>query len=146
MLPFKMINGVSVVLSRQLKERAIVPFKSFGDFASRVRPPVDLLRSMVLCGVFDEFGVTRKKLIWALPDRYLEGVTAAGGALLDEPEDGGAGVGGDFTLSEKIGFEYKVLGFSVSGHPMAVWRETLSQRVLSGAAICPAYGRVNSLR
>lgn len=137
-LPFKMINGVSVkVIEAIERERAIAPFKSFSDFASRVRPPVDVLRSMVLCGVFDEFGVTRKKLIWALPDRYLEGVTAAGGALLDEPEDGGAGVGGDFTLSEKIGFEYKVLGFSVSGHPMAVWRETLSKKGFVGSRDLP---------
>lgn len=33
--------------------------------------------------------------------------------------------GPDFTLSEKIGFEYSLLGLGVSGHPMAVWRETL---------------------
>jgi error-prone DNA polymerase len=133
-LPFRLIRGVSAKTVDAIEEeRRKGPFKSFSDFATRVRPPVDVLRAMVLCGVFDEFGVPRKRLIWSISDRYVGDVTSQDGALVDGPKDDGQGVGGDFSLSEKLGFEYQVLGFPVSGHPMAVWRKTLSKRGFVGS-------------
>lgn len=184
-LPFKMINGISAgTLETIEEERRKGPFKSFADFVARVRPPVDVLRAMVLCGVFDEFGVSRKKLVWSIPGssrEYARDVApavalaassdvASGGAsavasdaasassgavsgaapaassdgssnassdaashatytaaLVGAPKEDARSVGGDFSISEKIAYEYEVLGFSVSGHPMAVWREKLSK-------------------
>lgn len=130
-LPFRMIRGLSAKTIETIEEeRRKGPFKSFSDFVARVRPPVDVLRAMVLCGVFDEFGVSRKSLIWSIPassGKYVEDVESRGATLVGGPKDDGRGVGGDFSLSEKLGFEYEVLGFPVSRHPMAVWRETLSK-------------------
>lgn len=166
-LPFKMISGISARTIETIEEeRRKGPFKSFSDFVARVRPPVDVLRAMVLCGVFDEFGVSRKRLVWSIPARlkeYARGVaqdvtsdvasvvafdvasTVASAAasvaashaasdvvstpaLVDAPEEDAQSVGGDFTIAEKIAYEYQVLGFSVSEHPMAVWREKLSKQ------------------
>ena len=127
-LPFRMINGMNQkVIEDTEREREIGRFRSFSDFVRRVRPPVDVLRAMVLCGVFDEFGVSRKKLVWSLSVRYKDaGVPGTeDGALLEEPPEDDALAGPDFTLSEKIGFEYSMMGLGVSGHPVALWRDVL---------------------
>jgi len=136
-LPFKMINGISEkVMDAIASEREKRRFESFADFAQRVRPPVDVLKAMTLCGAFDEFGVSRKKLVWSLSTRYEDaGVPLAGdGALVDEPPEDDSLAGPDFTPAEKIGFEYTILGLGVSGHPMAIWRETLRKDGFVGSA------------
>lgn len=135
-LPFRMINGMNAKVIEDIeREREGDLFRSFSDFVKRVRPPVDVLRSMVLCGVFDEFGVSRKKLVWSLSTRYEDaGVPAAGdGALVEEPPEDDALAGPDFTLSERIGFEYSLLGLGVSGHPVALWREMLRKEGFVGS-------------
>lgn len=134
-LPFKMINGMNAkVMDAISDERAKRPFSSFADFVSRVRPPVDVLKSMVLCGTFDEFGISRKKLVWSLPSRYEESAPDLGdGALVEEPPGDDSLAGPDFTLQEKIGFEYSILGIGISGHPMAVWREKLRGSGFAGS-------------
>jgi error-prone DNA polymerase len=135
-LPFKMINGMSEKVMEAIeRERENGPFKAFQDFVGRVRPPVDVLKAMVMCGTFDEFGVSRKKLVWSLSTRYEDaGVPVArDGALVEEPPEDDSLAGPDFTLAEKVGFEYSILGLGVSGHPMAVWRETLRKSRFVGS-------------
>jgi error-prone DNA polymerase len=127
-LPFKMINGMTgKVMDAIESEREKGRFSSFSSFVERVRPPVDVLKAMALTGTFDELSVSRKKLVWSLSTRYKDaGVPVAGdGALVDEPPEDDSLAGPDFTPAEKIGFEYTILGLGVSGHPMAIWRETL---------------------
>ncbi|HHY75525.1 MAG TPA: DNA polymerase III subunit alpha [Firmicutes bacterium] len=144
-LPFKMIGGLGAKTIEKIEgERKKGPFRSFSDFVSRVRPHVDELRAMVLSGVFDEFGVSRKRLIWSIPAISRENASAAVSSsaspgsplapvLVEAPAGNGPDVGGDFTLAEKIAYEYQVLGFSVSGHPVALWREELSKKGFVGS-------------
>jgi error-prone DNA polymerase len=117
------------------RERESGPFMSFWDLVKRLRPPVDVLRAMVLCGVFDEFGVSRKGLVWSLSNRYKDAglPVSEDGALLEEPPTDDSLVGPDFTLSEKIAFEYSLMGLGVSGHPVALWREALRKAGFVGS-------------
>lgn len=135
-LPFRMINGMNAKVMEDIeRERESGRFRSFSDFVKRVRPPVDVLRAMVLCGVFDEFGVSRKKLVWSLSTRYedAEVPVAMDGALVEEPPEDDALAGPDFTVQEKIGFEYSILGLGISGHPVALWREVLRKEGFLGS-------------
>jgi len=131
-LPFKMINGMTQsAVEAIIKEREKGRFQSFTDFVKRVRLPVNIVRSMALCGAFDELGVSRKQLVWFLTEKQGDGRADADdlGAplLVEDLPDCVSLAGPDFTLAEKVSFEYDVLGLGVSGHPMEVWRTRLKE-------------------
>lgn len=131
-LPLKFISSMSkkdvetLVSEREKAGR----YSSFGDFDRRTRFDVRTVRALVLCGAFDEFGISRKRLLWTLPERSRDlAVTSQAESLLTEPNlDPSAPDGQDFTLAEKIQFEYEVLGMGVSGHPMEVCRSALARK------------------
>ena len=122
-MPSSLAN--SVVKSRSNQGE----FKSLRDFVERTGAQKDVLRSLILAGAFDELGLPRKGLLWNLEKTLaLEKATRAAGnvtmPLLDEIE----ATGNDFTLAEKIAFEYEILGTGVSGHPAEIWRPLLNRK------------------
>ncbi len=215
-LPFKMISGMKQnAIVSIIREREKGEFRSFYDFTRRVKVDSGVLRNLILCGSFDEFGVSRKSLLWQsknayvaddnpqaetlvelnghscryLPDRPsctnapdgdfrtsapgeeycgnvpgkdscvgVPGAFTASGASgtfaargIQDTQDvpGSPCVSGvhsvigapgamEFSLGEKVAFEYQILGAGISAHPMEIWRSRLkcqdfvSSRELSG--------------
>ncbi len=131
-LPLKMVKGMSEKASDAiLKAREKGLFTSLEDFAKRVRVDSDVLRSLVLCGAFDELGLSRKRLLWDLP--YVVGSKQTAGS---EPlvEGGFRGDILEFSLQEKVCFEYEILGLGVTAHLMELCREELRRREFVGSA------------
>jgi len=116
-------------------------FRSLADFCRRCRPPVprSVVETLILCGAMDSLDPNRRRLLWRLP-LVLDG----GGRGRDGPElivaEGPAGATGaqnasgcpgaralpDFTLEEKMRFEYDLLGFSPEHHLLAYLRPRLA--------------------
>ncbi|MGI6643548.1 MAG: DNA polymerase III subunit alpha [Bacillota bacterium] len=127
-LPLKMVKGMSQKdIESLVSERDTGgPFRSYSDFHRRVWLDSSTVKSLILCGAFDEFGLPRKGLLWALPDIVRDAFwESQAERLLDAPESHGVS---EFLRSEKIAYECQILGFGVSGHPMEIWRGVLSGR------------------
>ncbi len=130
-LPLKMVKDVpsslidSIVTSRSKRGE----FRSFQDFVERTGAQRDALRSLILAGAFDELGLSRKGLLWSVEKTLAveEAGKSAGGItipLFNEIDI----AGDDFSLAEKIAFEYETLGMGVSGHPAELWRPLLRRK------------------
>lgn len=152
-LPFKMIKGMKQsAIDRIIRERAKAKFRSFYDFTRRVKLDSDILRNLILCGCFDEFMESRKSLLWQMKDAYAVGDNPQSEMLVPLP-GAGANCGGcgpenpvvrdhgdgaygtayfpgqaEFSLAEKVAFEYQILGTGVSAHPMEIWRNKLKKQ------------------
>jgi len=128
-------------------------FDSLLDFCRRCHPsvPRDAIESLILVGAFDSLEPNRRRLLWQLPLALAEpgkktsgrgevagrGEAAGGegvyGRMTGRPgaarlvEDTGAGAATipNFTLEEKMRFEYDLLGFSPTSHIMAYLRPRL---------------------
>lgn len=94
------------VARRIIEERSVAPFSGFEDFIERVKPPQDCTFSLILAGAFDGWCGNRRALLWKACNGQGEGVR-------------------DFSIAEKLAYEYHALGFTISGHPMMLWREEL---------------------
>ena len=86
---------------RIVAARAQKPFTSLADFYHRLPLARDLMENLVLGGAFDSLHPNRRQTFWRLhtPERQERSSLP------------------DFTLAEKIQQEYRLLGFSYSGHP-----------------------------
>ncbi len=103
------------------------PYRSFVDFCVRVRPAKDVLENLILAGAFDAFDPNRRRLLWnmdaALAARRAEdslfpgAINSTGGAQIT-----------DFSMMEKVRNELRVLGFTISAHPMQMLRLRLDER------------------
>ncbi len=112
-------------LEALLAARAAGRFRSLADFCTRVRLPRPLYQALILCGAADDFGSNRRHLLWELEDALAGGPT--GGFELGGPGPAPDAVE-DFSPQERIGLEYEILGIGVSGHPLALVRESLRSR------------------
>ncbi len=138
-ISFKMINGMKQnAITSIIRERERGEFKSFYDFTRRVKVDSNVLRNLILCGVFDEFGVSRKSLLWQLKHAYLADDNPQTETLIELNSVVGSSGAMEFSLGEKVTFEYQILGAGISAHPMEIWRSRLkcqdfvSSRELSG--------------
>ncbi len=138
-LPLKMIKGMAQKdINRLVSERqGNGTFRSYDDFNRRVWLDSATIRSLILCGAFDDFGLSRKKLLWSLPDRVRDFCGNSGAESLFDDSNAatqsrevvcGEACPPDFALSEKIAHEYELLGLGVSGHPLWIWRDTLDRK------------------
>lgn len=144
-IPFKMISGMEQkAITSIVRERVNGGFKSFYDFTRRVKLDSDVLRNLILCGCFDEFGVSRKSLLWQVKDAYAVRDNPQAETLVAFPgAEAGYGAGDsvshdhglvsfpgqiEFSLGEKVAFEYRILGTGISAHPMEIWRSKLKRQ------------------
>jgi DNA polymerase-3 subunit alpha len=123
-----------------LEARGTGPFASVFDFAARVDPRRvnrRVVESLVKCGGFDSLHASRAA-VWAALDAALE----SGAAVQRDREIGQAslfGVGGaavpdpalpdaaPWTDRQRLEYEKEVLGFYVTGHPLASVAAKLSR-------------------
>jgi len=139
-VPFKMIKGMtrnameSIVRARE--EGGI--FSSFADFVKKVKIDRDILRNLILCGAFDEFEVSRRILLWQSKDLQFANDNEQSGVLLDPICYQYPGFSeSEFSVLEKVSYEYEILGFGVSAHPMEICRDRLrSKGFVSSEELC----------
>lgn len=101
-------------LGKILEERDTRPFEDLNDFCRRLRVNQNLLRSMILSGLFDAIFRPRLGLF-----RLLAQGAPAAGPEGDEEE---------FSLAEKVGHELEHLGLDLSAHVMSLHRGELDRR------------------
>ncbi len=135
-MSFRMIKDMkSNIINAILRERKKSKFKSFYNFTKRIKIDVGVLRNLILCGVFDDFGLSRRFLLWQIKHAYAVDNEPRSKSLLqyirdnDEPRiiDNYPGVA-DFSLKEKVDFEYQILGTGISAHPMEMHRDRLKKQ------------------
>jgi DNA polymerase-3 subunit alpha len=109
------------------------PFRSLFDFASRIdgrRANRRVVESLVKCGAFDSLHPGRGA-VWAGLDTALEAGAAAqrdrevgqeslfGGPSAPEGPEPALPEASDWTERQRLSYEKEVLGFYVTGHPLA---------------------------
>jgi error-prone DNA polymerase len=114
------------------------PFRSLGDLVRRAPPKLsrDAIENLLWVGGCDDFGLTRRELLWQvglwLPPKNEQSSPSRVRRQLELPlthpyEDlRFGGVSGD----ERLVAEYDVLGFSASGHPFSLLRDSMPPQVL----------------
>lgn len=125
------------------ERRANGPFASLGDLVRRVPPKLsrNAIEHLVWVGGCDEFGLTRRELLWQvglwLPPKHDQRdparVRAQLELSLDHPYESLRFPGLD--APERLIAEYQVLGFGASGHPF----------LLLNGALPPGIVRCNRL-
>jgi DNA polymerase-3 subunit alpha len=124
-------------------------FKSFAEFCERVDSRVvnrKVLESLVKCGAFDSLGQSRTRT-YAEIDFQLNRVSSlqrdreSGQAALFEVEPvharrqaTGQTPAVEWSQGEMLAFEKELLGFYVTGHPLAQYAEILSRYELASSA------------
>jgi error-prone DNA polymerase len=109
------------------------PFRSVGDFVRRAPPALKrtAIEALVWVGGCDEFGLTRRELLWQvglwLPPKAERSGDGRGRRQLELPlsHPHEQLPFGGLDASERLLAEYATLGFSASGHPLSLVRESL---------------------
>lgn len=111
------------------------PFGSLVDFCRRVgsRVPRDVVEALILAGAFDSLDENRRRLLWRLPlvkagpalGPGTQAEAAPRASLLDDSQPGREAAMEDFSLEQKMRFEYDLLGFSPEHHLLAYLRPRL---------------------
>jgi error-prone DNA polymerase len=99
------------------------PYAAWYDFMNRCRLSRDLQERLVLCGVLDSLHNNRRALLYQLGNKLnlrSEEFAFDLGRTLQQVED--------FTLYERLSYEWDILGFSPTQHPLEHWREELKQK------------------
>jgi DNA polymerase-3 subunit alpha/error-prone DNA polymerase len=109
------IKGLSSTVMRAvIGERSRRPFDSPFDFFRRTAPPVPEAENLVLAGALDCFGISRPTLMWLCRNRDAQpDIPFPDGYHPDLP---------DYSITERIRYEYEVLGFTCAGHPVSFLR------------------------
>ncbi|MEA2062504.1 MAG: DNA polymerase III subunit alpha, partial [Gemmatimonadota bacterium] len=139
------LAGISNI-SRRCLERIVETrraggfFTSLRDFCARVRPALAEVQTLIRCGAFDCFELTRPELLWRLeflfarragqnPGEKNGGDSAGGGsASLFPGLDPSAAAAmeqvvprlPEYSFRTRLGLEHEILGFTVSAHPLAI--------------------------
>ncbi|MFM9873005.1 MAG: DNA polymerase III subunit alpha, partial [Fimbriimonadaceae bacterium] len=107
------------------------PFRSFFDFVVRIRPQMDELERLILCGAFDSLHSNRRALLWAMNTafHYARGEVVDPNALpILQPEPVIPDDIPDFSFAEKRLAERGVLGLDIDQHLLAYERERISAK------------------
>lgn len=117
-------------------------FKDLNDFASRTNGFAvnkKVYESLIKCGAFDDFGISRKKLLLNI-EAIAEGVRNVSeikrneaGSLFEGDEDLTraelrlSDVVGEYAKREILNFEFEVLGVYISGHPLDDYKSEIEK-------------------
>jgi error-prone DNA polymerase len=114
------------------------PYRSLGDLVRRapIKLSRDAIENLVWVGACDDFGLTRRELLWQVglwlpPKTEPRGPARARRQLelpLSHPYERLRF--GTIAADERVVAEYEVLGFSASGHPFSLVQDALPSGVL----------------
>jgi error-prone DNA polymerase len=116
----KQIKGIRAEeLAAIAAARATKPFSSLEDFLTRVPVQSDTAEALVLVGSFDSLHPNRRALLWYLQERLC----GQGRLPLAMPVPAVE----DFSPEEKALYEWDLLGFSLTCHPLQLLRPRLQK-------------------
>ena len=98
------------------------PFRSWGDYLRRMALSREITENLILCGALESIHPSRKALLYSLGQRYGTKTSSSELSLESEPVIPSVE---DYSLYEKVTFEWEILGFSPKYHPLQFWREEL---------------------
>lgn len=118
----KQVSGITRAdMQRIAAER---PYMSVSDFFTRCRLPRNVLEHLVLCGALDGLHPNRRALLFSLGEfqRQRGGELAlCSDEFVIRPQVR------DFSPYEKLCYEWDILSFSPTHHPLEFWRAELEQ-------------------
>ncbi|TMG52163.1 MAG: DNA polymerase III subunit alpha [Chloroflexi bacterium] len=101
-------------------------FKSFDEFATRVRLKEEALRNLALVGAFDSFGEPRRALLWRARDAHRTSPSYVRRALsLPTTEAPSLPPVGE---QERTALDYRITGIPTGPQIMSFYREDLARR------------------
>ena len=107
---------------RVIEARWSKAFDNLSDFCKRTKLPRLLVENLIQAGAFGSWGKSKRDLLWELGTlQYTEG--DLGLVFMTE-----AVSLPPLTQMEETGMEYAVTGLSTGPHPIAFYRQQLSQR------------------
>ncbi len=130
-LPFKVIKGISSVISNKLIEVRNDKFNDIYDFFSKLAIgsiPKNVSLSLIKSGTLDSFEINRKTIYENLDNliNYGNLVKDLGSENVLKPEIINYP---EFTKEELISFEKECFGFYLSNHPVVFYRSKLKNAV-----------------
>ena len=123
-LGYNYVKGFGeAALERVAQARSTGAFTSLSDFCQRTQFAPRLVENLIMSGGFDEWGQTRRKLVWELGKLdyrvdTLDLVYAEDDELPLPP----------VSLLDVMSIEYELMGFSLRDHVMTLYRESLKAR------------------
>jgi DNA polymerase III alpha subunit len=113
------VKNLSDETARRIVE--MQPYADLGDFLARVRPARDEAESLAACGALDRFGYSRPQLMWLIQRKH----GGAGESVLDgiEARRLEAPPVPDYLLSDRLQREMEALEFTVTAHPLVLYRD-----------------------
>lgn len=119
-LPFTCIKGIGIVVGKDIVDaRGDKPFESYYDFIKKITNKSinkRLLETLIMAGVFDSLGLTRKTLINNLDAtmQYADLIKGVDSSLMSTPELDNEE---EFNDVELMNAEKELYGYYVSAHP-----------------------------
>lgn len=101
------------------------PFSSLNDFLGRVDASFQEVENLILCGGFDAMGRTRPELILELHATFDAEKRGKKGSKIFSGDFTRSPRLRDFSQTEKLKYEWELLGLTVTGHPMDLFNERL---------------------
>ena len=143
---FLQIKGLSrKSMDAIVSERRKIWFTSLRDFLERVKTDLSEARLLILAGCFDSFELTRPELLWKLEDligSMKSRKTAQGKFTCSEDERIVPRIP-DFTSREKLEKEMDLFEFTVSAHPIELFKHKLNgQKFVSSVSIPKYRGKI----
>ncbi len=125
------LRYVAYLTSRQIQAliaaREEHTFTDLPDFLRRVTMPRTTVENLILVGAMDEWGISRRQLLWELGERYTrEGELPLTffTHTIDLPP---------LSRQEALHAEYSLLGLSPGDHPMSLYQEALQAQDILGS-------------
>jgi error-prone DNA polymerase len=107
---------------RIVERRAERPFQELRDFCRRTRLPRSVVENLIRAGTLDSFGRARRDLLWE-----LGGLAFAEEELDIEVPVAPAALPA-LTRTERLGWEYELLGLAPDDHVLNLYRSALDAR------------------
>jgi len=124
------------LLEKIESEKAKKCFDSIDDFKNRVRPPVQALENLVKIGAFDSFHPNRRNLLRNIftSDLTTNNSPMRSKFFSDSFASRERVAPADYSLTDKVAMESRILGISLSAHPISPVRRRLRSIGVSTAS------------
>jgi error-prone DNA polymerase len=117
------VEGLGSLKAEQIERaRADQPFADLLDFRRRTQLPQRLVENLILVGAMDEWGISRRTLLWNAGLNTVntgELGLAFSNDVVNLPE---------LSQAEALRGECEMLGLSLNEHPLSLYREWLQER------------------
>ncbi|MBN2530667.1 MAG: error-prone DNA polymerase [Deltaproteobacteria bacterium] len=111
--------------------RQQAPFKSLDDFFTRTTLPAHVQKQLALAGALECFGANRRNALWQGLAVHHDNTSA--NTAISLPDSHSHVAFENINDFNTIGWDYDITGHSTTGHPLCLFRETLSRKKIPTA-------------